>query len=101
MGHGWDWDRVGSNLFAAQACPLRASIDAQAAKPSTQLKVEDHDASQNSEIIALVGCHANHVVRRQHHCQRCKRGQLLPECCVEALQLSALVDCHVNHVVHR
>ena len=78
MGHGWDWDRVGSNLFAAQACPLRASIDAQAAKPSTQLKVEDHDASQNSEIIALVGCHANHVVRRQHHCQRCKRGQLLP-----------------------
>ena len=34
--------------------------------------------SRRRKFVALVGCHANHVVRRQHHCQRCKRGQLLP-----------------------
>ena len=38
-GHEWDWEGVGLNLRAAQACPLRASFDAQAAKPSTQLVV--------------------------------------------------------------
>jgi hypothetical protein len=35
-GIGKGWDR---NFCAAQACPLRASFDAQAAKPSTQLIV--------------------------------------------------------------
>jgi hypothetical protein len=40
MGEGGLPDRPsksGMSLGAAQACPLRASFDAQAAKPSTQL----------------------------------------------------------------
>ena len=45
-------------------------LGVQRARPSLQL--------DGNKIIALVGCHADHVVRRQHHCQRCKRGQLLP-----------------------
>ena len=56
---------------AARVRPYVATpLGAQRARPSLQLS--------ESEIVALVGCHANHVVRRQHHCQRCKRGQLLP-----------------------
>ena len=58
-------------VSAARARPYVATpLGAQRARPSLQLS--------ESEIVALVGCHANHVVRRQHHCQRCKRGQLLP-----------------------
>jgi hypothetical protein len=32
-----------------------------------------------SIVFAVMGCHANHVVRRQHHRLHCKWGQLLPQ----------------------
>ena len=58
-------------VSAARARPYVATpLGVQRARPSLQL--------DETKIIALVGCHANHVVRRQHHYQRCKRGQLVP-----------------------
>ena len=41
--------------------------------------------SGRRKFIALVGCHANHVVRRQHHYQRCEQGQMLPRCYPDCL----------------
>jgi hypothetical protein len=60
-----------STVSAARDRPYVATpLGVQRARPSLQL--------DETKIIALVGCPATHVVRRQHHCQRCKRGQLLP-----------------------
>ena len=72
-GHASRNRRSSSNLTvsAARDRPNVATpLGVQRARPSLQL--------DGTKIIALVGCHADHVVRRQHHCQRCKRGQLLP-----------------------